>query len=57
MAPRYRTTIDLDIDPPVIGVGDHQDKRRSVHLASLSVVYQLHDLGIVSFRFSITSHP
>jgi hypothetical protein len=57
MAPRYRTTIDLGIDPPVVAVGDHTDKKRSVHLASLSVVYQLHDLGIVSFRSSITSHP
>ena len=56
MAPRYRTTVHLDIDPPITGVGDHQDKKRSLHLAALSAVYQLHDLGIVSFRSSITSH-
>jgi small subunit ribosomal protein S24e len=53
MAPRYRTTVQLDIDPPIIGVGDHPDKKRSVHLAALSLVYQLHHLGIVSSRSSI----
>ena len=57
MAPRYRTTVTLDIDPPIIGIGDHQDKKRSIHLAALSVVYQLHDLGIVSSRSSIAAHP
>ena len=47
----------MDIDPPIVGVGDHQDKKRSTHLAALSAVYQLHDLGIVSSRSSFTSHP
>lgn len=51
MALRNRSTVELDnIDPPIIGVGDHQDKKRSIFLAALSAVYQLHDLGIVSSR-------
>ena len=45
---RYRTTVQLDIDPPLVGVGDHQDRKQSLNLAALSAVYQLHDLGVVS---------
>lgn len=57
MARRYRTTVQLDIDPLLVGVGDHTDKKQSLNLAALSAVYQLHDLGIVSSRSSFTIHP
>jgi hypothetical protein len=45
---RPRSTVTLDIDPPLVGIGDHADKKTSVTLAALSAVYQLQELGIVS---------
>jgi small subunit ribosomal protein S24e len=43
----HRTTVFLDIDPPVFGVGDHVNKKDSISLAALSALYQLHELKIV----------
>ncbi len=48
-----RTTVKIDIQPPIIGVGDHAEKRESIHLAALSALYQLHELDLVR-KFQIT---
>lgn len=44
-----RTTVFLEIDPPIFGVGDHTDKKESMNLAALSAVYQLHELNLVCY--------
>jgi len=42
-----RTTVKIDIQPPIVGVGDHAEKREAIHLAALSAVYQLHEQDLV----------
>ncbi|KAF7310915.1 hypothetical protein HMN09_00634800 [Mycena chlorophos] len=42
----WRTTVELNTTPAVIGVGDDPMKSDSVALAALSVALQLHRLGI-----------
>lgn len=42
-----RTTVRIDIQPPIVGVGDHAEKRESCYLAALSAVYQLHERDLV----------
>jgi hypothetical protein len=54
---RLRSTVTLDIDPPLVGIGDHADKKTSVTLAALSAVYQLQELGIVSTINFIFHNP
>ncbi|KAF8642311.1 hypothetical protein AX16_009581 [Volvariella volvacea WC 439] len=43
----WRTTVTIEIEPPVIGIGDSSDKKTSEKLAALSAVYQLHGLGVL----------
>ncbi|PFH54478.1 hypothetical protein AMATHDRAFT_72275 [Amanita thiersii Skay4041] len=43
----WRTIATVELDHPVIGVGDHPNKKESERLAALSVVYQLHSMGIL----------
>ncbi|KAH9486931.1 ATP-dependent DNA/RNA helicase DHX36 [Psilocybe cubensis] len=43
----WRTTVTLDIEPQIVGIGDSKDKKQSTHLAALSAVYQLQELGIL----------
>jgi hypothetical protein len=38
----------IPIEPPVIGIGDHPEKKQAERLAALAGVYQLHDMGVVS---------
>jgi small subunit ribosomal protein S24e len=45
----FRTTVFLDIDPPIFGVGDHTDKKESINLAALAALYQLHELNLVCY--------
>lgn len=42
-----RVTVNIPIEPPVIGIGDHPEKKQAERLAALSGVYQLHEMGIV----------
>ncbi|KAF8959706.1 hypothetical protein BDZ97DRAFT_1836550 [Flammula alnicola] len=43
----HRTTVQIDVEPPIIGIGDHPVKKQSTSLAALSAVYQLQELGIL----------
>ncbi|CAA7265798.1 unnamed protein product [Cyclocybe aegerita] len=43
----WRTTLQLDIEPPVLGIGDSADKKQSIHLAALSALYQLHERRVL----------
>ncbi|TFK77096.1 P-loop containing nucleoside triphosphate hydrolase protein [Pluteus cervinus] len=43
----WRTTVTVNIDPPIIGVGDAPEKKASENLAALSAVYQLHAQGLL----------
>lgn len=43
----WRTTATVEMEPPVIGVGDHPEKKQSEKLAALSAVYQLQQLGVL----------
>ncbi len=46
----------IDIEPPIVGVGDHIEKKESVNLAALSAVYQLQGLNLVcsqSYSFTL----
>ncbi|KAF8909024.1 hypothetical protein CPB84DRAFT_1766707 [Gymnopilus junonius] len=43
----WRTTVRIDIEPPIIGVGDHAEKNKSVALSALSAIYQLQELGVL----------
>ncbi|PPQ64273.1 hypothetical protein CVT24_008411 [Panaeolus cyanescens] len=43
----WRTTVQLDIQPPITAIGDHPDKKQSMYLAALSAVYQLQELGVL----------
>ncbi|TFK41154.1 P-loop containing nucleoside triphosphate hydrolase protein [Crucibulum laeve] len=45
--PVWRTTVTVNIEPPIIGIGDHQIKKESERLAALSAVYQLQELGVL----------
>ncbi|KAL0951184.1 hypothetical protein HGRIS_007914 [Hohenbuehelia grisea] len=47
MVTMWRTTATLELDPPVIGVGDATEKKESEKLAALAVVYQLDGMGIL----------
>jgi len=42
-----RATVNIPIEPPVIGIGDHPERKQAEKLAALSGVYQLHEMGIV----------
>jgi hypothetical protein len=42
-----RTKVFLEIDSPIIGVGDDIDKKESINLAALSALYQLQALKLV----------
>ncbi|KAF8168095.1 hypothetical protein B0H34DRAFT_646123 [Crassisporium funariophilum] len=42
------TTVEVEIEPRIIGVGDHEERKKSMDLAALSAVYQLQSMGIVS---------
>jgi hypothetical protein len=44
-----RTTVTIDIEPCIIGVGDSPEKKQAEKLAALSAVYQLHGRGLVRF--------
>ncbi|KDR84993.1 hypothetical protein GALMADRAFT_233530 [Galerina marginata CBS 339.88] len=44
----WRTTVQLDIEPPITGIGDHADKKESAALSALSALYQLQELGILN---------
>lgn len=44
-----RCTATIDLEVPIIGIGDHAEKKQAEKLAALSAVYQLHGLGVVSF--------
>lgn len=48
-----RTTVIVEIEPPVIGVGDHPEKKQSEKLAALSAVYQLQQSGVVRSLFEL----
>lgn len=37
----------IPIEPPVVGVGDHPDKKQAEKLAALAGVYQLQEMGVV----------
>ncbi|KAF7436819.1 hypothetical protein PC9H_003652 [Pleurotus ostreatus] len=43
----WRTTVVINVDPPIEGVGDSTDKKESEKLAALSAVYQLDKLGLL----------
>lgn len=43
----WRATVNIPIEPPVIGVGDHTEKKQAERLAALSGVYQLHEMGVL----------
>ncbi|KAJ7103530.1 hypothetical protein B0H15DRAFT_875068 [Mycena belliarum] len=43
----WRTTVNLEITPPITGIGDDQEKSKSLNLAALSVALQLNRLGIL----------
>ncbi|KAF9471753.1 P-loop containing nucleoside triphosphate hydrolase protein [Pholiota conissans] len=43
----FRTTVEIDIEPRIIGIGDHLEKKQSVSLAALSACYQLQELGVL----------
>jgi hypothetical protein len=52
-----RTTVTVDMEPPIVGVGDSLDKKNSEKLAALSAVFQLHDLGLVCYLvLSVLGH-
>ncbi|KAG5221898.1 ATP-dependent RNA helicase [Salix suchowensis] len=44
--PMWRTTVVINVEPPIEGVGDSADKKESEKLAALSAVYQLDKLGL-----------
>ena len=46
--------MNIDIEPPVVGIGDHPEKSRSVALAALSALYQLQEMGVVSMRLRLS---
>jgi hypothetical protein len=46
-----RATVTVNIEPSIVGVGDNPEKKQAEKLAALSAVYQLHELGLVSFPF------
>ncbi|CAA7265456.1 unnamed protein product [Cyclocybe aegerita] len=50
----WRTTERLDVSSPLTGIGDHDLKVRSIHLAVLSAIYQLEKLGI-SLRIPVVT--
>lgn len=50
-----RTTATVEMEPPVIGVGDHPEKKQSEKLAALSAVYQLQQLGVVRPLFELSA--
>ncbi|KAF9453818.1 P-loop containing nucleoside triphosphate hydrolase protein [Macrolepiota fuliginosa MF-IS2] len=43
----WRVTVTIPIEPSVIGVGDHPDKRQAEKLAALAGVYQLQEMGVL----------
>ncbi|KAF9568385.1 P-loop containing nucleoside triphosphate hydrolase protein [Agrocybe pediades] len=43
----WRTTVELEIEPRIVAIGDDPDKRQSVYLAALSAVYQLQEMGVL----------
>ncbi|KAF8973926.1 P-loop containing nucleoside triphosphate hydrolase protein [Flammula alnicola] len=43
----HRTTVQINIEPPIIGIADHPEKKQSINLAALSAVYQLQELGVL----------
>ncbi|PPQ80799.1 hypothetical protein CVT25_001924 [Psilocybe cyanescens] len=51
------TTVKLDIEPPIVGIGDHKDKKQSSTLAALSAVYQLQELGILDPKKLVPTKP
>jgi hypothetical protein len=44
-----RTTVTVDLPTPIVGVGDHGNKKESEKVAALSAVYQLHESGMVCY--------
>ncbi|RDB28425.1 ATP-dependent RNA helicase DHX36 [Hypsizygus marmoreus] len=43
----WRATVTVHLDSPVIGIGDHAEKKQAEKLGALSAVYQLHNLGVL----------
>ncbi|KXN90025.1 putative ATP-dependent RNA helicase DHX36 [Leucoagaricus sp. SymC.cos] len=43
----WRVTVNIPIEPPVIGVGDHPEKKQAERLAALAGVYQLQEMGVL----------
>ncbi|KAF9526480.1 hypothetical protein CPB83DRAFT_770211 [Crepidotus variabilis] len=51
----WRTTVELDIEPRIVGIGDNSDKKQSGTLAALSALYQLHELQLLDNPRSLVS--
>ncbi|KAF7306929.1 hypothetical protein MIND_00485500 [Mycena indigotica] len=45
--PNWRTTVKIETNPPIVGVGDNQTKSESILLAALSAALQIHRMGIL----------
>lgn len=50
-----RATVTVNMDPPIIGVGDNPERKQAERLAALSAVYQLHNVGLVRCSSFITA--
>ncbi|KAF9459916.1 P-loop containing nucleoside triphosphate hydrolase protein [Collybia nuda] len=44
---RQVASVTINLEVPIIGVGDHNEKKQAERLAALSAVYQLHELGLL----------
>ncbi|KAJ6610909.1 hypothetical protein B0H10DRAFT_2058541 [Mycena sp. CBHHK59/15] len=43
----WRTTVNIESTPPIVGVGDDSEKQQSINLAALSAAHQLNNLGLL----------